>query len=298
MMAGVRYAVVSPARDEIDYIGRLAESLLTQTLPFETWVVVDDGSTDGTQEMIRDLAQQDRRVRLIVRSERPRRTSSGDIESANIALASLGDLARFDYVAKLDTDLAFDPDYFERLFAEFERDPSLGIAGGHCYNPTKNGLVLDKVPDSHVRGATKTYRRECLQDVWPLVEIAGWDTVDECRAQMAGWRTRSFTDPGVIHLKPATGGTSSRLRGKFGLGRISHHLGYRPDFLLARAAKHLAKPPYVIGGFAMGWGYLSAALLRKDVFEDADVRAYLRSQQAHRLRAALLGHGARKGRAT
>jgi biofilm PGA synthesis N-glycosyltransferase PgaC len=222
-------------------------------------------------------------VQLMVRSERPRRRSSGDIESANLALESLGDLARFDYVAKFDADLAFEADLFERLFTEFDSDPRLGIAGGHIYNPTKNGPVLDRVPDSHVRGATKVYRRDCLSAIWPLEEIAGWDTVDECRAQMAGWRTRSFLEPGILHLKPATSGTNSRLRGKFVVGRICHHLGYRPAYLLARSVKHLARPPYVIGGLAMAWGYASGALLRKEVLGDAGVRAYLRSQQSRRL---------------
>jgi glycosyltransferase involved in cell wall biosynthesis len=179
MPASPRYIVVTPARDEADFIGALAETLLSQTVALDSWIVVDDGSDDGTPNVVRRLADADSRVVLLERGPRPgRRVGFGGIESTMVGLRSLDDPFAYDFVANIDADLVLPLDYFERLFREFERDPHLGIAGGHLFLKTERGLVFDKVPDEHVHGATKVYRRECLRDIWPLAEVWGWDAVD------------------------------------------------------------------------------------------------------------------------
>jgi biofilm PGA synthesis N-glycosyltransferase PgaC len=288
MGKGARYAVITPARDEGRYIGGLARSLLAQTVPFDVWVVVDDGSTDDTQQIISDLAAREERIRLIVREGRKnRRAGTGGIEAAGVGLAELDDPLAYDYVALLDGDLTLPRDYFERLFAEFERDSRLGIAGGHIFTRTDRGLEFDNVPDDHVHGATKTYRNACLRSIWPLEEVWAWDTVDECRAQMAGWRTRSLRDAVVIHEKPTTACAGSPLRGRFFIGRTCYYLGYRPDYLLVRAVRNLGMRPYILAGVALAAGYLWSALMREERFEDAELRRYLRDKQLERMRGLL-----------
>jgi len=287
------YVVVTPARDEARYIGDLAESLLAQSVPFDRWIVVDDGSSDGTQEIVRDYASKDPRIQLVERDGRGKRyPGCGDLVASVVGLNSLPDIFIYDYIAKIDADLVLPADYFERLFSMFAADERLGILGGHCYVPTSHGLVLDKVPDDHVNGATKVYRRECLREIWPLDEVWGWDTIDECRAQMAGWTTLSVKEPGVIHQKPMSGGAGGLVRGNFLIGRMSHFLGYRPEYLLLRVARHLFIKPVLVGSLAMAAGYVAAAVRREPRFANPEFITYLRGQQLARMRGMLSMRGA------
>lgn len=291
-----RYLIVTPARDEADYLPDLIRSLLAQHVPFARWVIVDDGSTDGTLDLARGLESEDGRVSVLARTAREsRRAGCGDIEAFNAGLSLAGDIDGYDYIGKLDADLVLPPDYFRRLFAEFDRDPLLGIAGGHCYNRVGDRLKLDRVPDSHVRGATKTYRRDCFQQLRPLPEVPGWDTVDEVRARGRGWTTRSFRKNGVIHQKPVTGGSGSVIKGRFVLGGMSHYLGYLPSYFGLRVIRDMAKPPYVVGAVAMALGYVSAASKRAETLEDPGFLRELHSYQRARIRAFFSGTGSTHG---
>lgn len=278
-----RYAIVTPARDEAPYLPDLAESMLAQTLPFARWVIVDDGSSDGTTEIARSLAESDDRIEVLVRSGREHRGTPAEIEAFNLGVGRLGDLAEYAFVGKLDADLVLPPDYFERLAHEFRADPRLGIAGGHCYNRVNGRLVVERVPSEHVRGATKIYRRDCFDEVGPIPVVPGWDTIDEVRAWDKGWRTCSYEEPGVIHQKPTTGGSGRVLHGRFVIGRQAYFLGYQPLYLALRLVKNAAVPPRVFGALALGWGYLSGMLLRLEKFEDASFRRALESYQRERL---------------
>jgi hypothetical protein len=191
-------------------------------------------------------------------------------------------LKDYDFIVKLDGDLSFDADYFERIFFEFLKTPTLGIAGGHCYEFRKGRLVKESVPDFHVRGATKIYRRECFEDIGGVEEVLGWDTIDELRAQMKGWLTRSFDEPKVIHYRPigSFGGTL-RARMRDGIG--CYFLGYHPLFMLLRVCKQFLKRPYFIGGAFMLGGYVKSYLISRERFFDEELRSYLRKQQLERI---------------
>lgn len=281
------YVVVTPARDEADYLPDIIESMLAQTVPFSRWVIVDDGSTDGTLQIARRLGSADSRVSVVERGKREHRVAGcGDLEAYLAGLESLESTDDYDFVGKIDADLVLPADYFERLFAEFASDETLGIAGGHCYNRVGERLVLDRVPDDHVRGATKTYRQSCFQELRPLAVVPGWDTVDEVKARGLGWTTRSFAEHVVIHQKPVTGGSGSVLRGRFVLGQMSHYLGYRPIYLALRVARNAARPPYLLGAAAMAAGYAMAAARGRARIDDPAFRDLLREYQKERVAQA------------
>jgi glycosyltransferase involved in cell wall biosynthesis len=166
-MARPSYAVVTPARDEAPYLPDLAEALFAQTLPFARWVIVDDGSTDGTRQIAEALARRDHRVSVVRRGGGGQRVAGfGDLVAFNAGLDALPDRDCYDFLGKMDADIVPQPDYYERLLRRFGQRPRLGIAGGHCFNRFRGRLVLDRVPDAErtpVRqAATVPERRDSL----------------------------------------------------------------------------------------------------------------------------------------
>jgi hypothetical protein len=162
----------------------------------------------------------------------------------------------WEFIVKLDGDLSFESDYFERCFARFARDSKLGIAGGSIHNVIKEKLVLESCPEFHVRGATKIYRRACWDTLGGLMPAPGWDTLDEVKAQMNGWQTRTFTD---ITLKQhrRTGAADGTWGDLVKNGRANYICGYHPLFMAAKCVSRTIRAPYVVGSLALAHGFIS-----------------------------------------
>ncbi len=277
------YALITPARDEADNLRRLAGCLAEQTILPQAWLVVDDGSTDGTAELAHELGAELPWLRVL--SSVGARTKAGPLESGRQAgrdiIAFKTGLEALesepDIVLKLDADVSFAPDFFERLLGEFEADPSLGITGGVCWERDGETWQPYHVTGGHVRGATRAYRWQCLLDVSPLEERIGWDAVDEMRANLGGWSTRSIQDLPFYHHR-RLGERDGARREWEAQGRMAHYLGYRFSYLVART---LWRARTERAAVAMLSGYAAAAL-RREPRCPADVRAYLRRGQRFR----------------
>ena len=217
-----RYAIVSPVRNEAQLIRRTLESVVGQTEPPILWVIVDDGSTDETVSIVTEYAQRSSFIRLVSLGDNDagdpndRLNWAAEAIAFNVGLHEL-DLDELDFVVKLDGDLAFESDYFASLLDEFEKDASLGIAGGYCYQIHNGRRVLEWNPKTHVRGPTKMYRVTCFREIGGINPVYAWDALDEIKAQMAGWRTGSV-DLVVDHLKP-TGSVGGLLHARSRMGR-------------------------------------------------------------------------------
>jgi poly-beta-1,6-N-acetyl-D-glucosamine synthase len=283
-----RYAIISPVRDEAEFIRQTLESVVEQVELPAIWLIVDDGSTDGTASLVREFAQDAPFIRLVSLDNNNRGTAKDRLLWAAEAIAfnvGLRDVAldEFDFIVKLDGDLAFGPDYFASLLDEFERDETLGIAGGQFFMVHGGKTILEWNPENHVRGATKIYRTACFRDIRGIESVYAWDTLDELRAQMAGWTTRSFGYP-VQHLRP-TSSRSGQLRGIARGGLGAYLLGYHPLFVFARAVREAMTVPFVIGGMAFLGGYLKASIQRPPRVVDRETIVFLRRQQLERLRS-------------
>ena len=187
-------------------------------------------------------------------------------------------------VVKLDGDLSFESDYFERCLAQFESDPTLGIGGGTVCAFVNGQLEIESAgdPPFHVRGATKIYRRACFEEIGPLIQAPGWDTLDEVQANRLGWKTRTFADLALLQHKP-TGSADGHWKNAFKNGRANYFTGYHPAFMLAKCAKRIAREPFAVEAAGLFAGYFSGYLKRLPHLADSETMRYLRAQQMRRL---------------
>ena len=183
---------------------------------------------------------------------------------------------------KLDGDLTFSSDYFQRCFEHFTREPRLGIGGGEIYHRLGGKLKLEGGPRFHVRGATKIYRRACWEAIGGLFTAPGWDTIDEVKANMLGWNTNSFPELHLIHHR-FTGSADGVLRDRVKYGSVCFICGYHPLFVLARCGYRLFRKPYVLGSLAILYGFLKSYLTHTPQVNDEPMIRYLRKQQLRRL---------------
>ena len=292
-MTSLSYALVTPARNEAENIRRLAASIDAQTVRPQVWIVVDNGSDDGTAAIAEELAASRPWLRVLETEGEPVATRGGPVAKAFMESLPLLD-PPVDVVVKLDADVSFEPTYFEELLARFAADPELGIASGTCFELEGGEWKPQHVTGDRVRGATRAYRLDCLQDVLPLENLPGWDGIDEVKAIARGWRTTSFRDLGFLHHRKLASRDESRRQRLLAVGRANYYIGYRPSYLILRALFKARREPVAL---ALIVGYAGAALRREPRCTDTVAREYLRGEQQLRrlpLRAReRLGHGAR-----
>lgn len=278
------YAVVTPVRNEAQNVRRVAESLARQGVPPEAWVVVDTGSTDDTRSIVDELARTHDWITATSLGEAEELVRGGPIVRA--FEHGLATLPRTDVVVKLDADTSFGPGYFERLVGAFAADETLGMASGTCYELEEGEWRERHVTGTTVWGASRAYRRACLDDVRPLEHRMGWDGVDEFRANARGWKTRTLKDLPFRHHRREGERDGAPHRARLAQGRAARFLGYRLWYLALRALWNARREPAAL---AMIVGYVQAALHREPRLTDPTARAYLRRQQSMRrlpLRAA------------
>jgi biofilm PGA synthesis N-glycosyltransferase PgaC len=272
------YAVVTPARDEVANLPRLAACLAAQTVRARTWNIIDNGSSDGTLELGRRLAAEHDWVSVLSLPGSSSADRGGPVVRAlNAGIAALSQPPEI--VVNVDADISMEPDYFERLLAKFDDDPSLGIASGSAFELRRGAWEQRYVTGSTVWGASRAYRWECLQEILPFEERVAWDGVDEFKANARGWRTMAFEELPFRHHRREGERDGSPWRARRNQGHAAYYLGYRPWYLVLRALWHTRREPAALG---MMFGYAVAAWRREPRNSDAQARAYLRGQQSVR----------------
>ena len=271
------YALVTPARNEAGNLRRLAACVAAQTVPPARWVVVENGSTDGTRATATALAREHDWIRVVSLREHGDAVRGGAIVRAFVAGTAALDEPT-DIVVNLDADISFDADYFERLLGAFERDPRIGIASGTCCE-LEDGVWTERFQTrACVWGASRAYRRRCLEDVSPLEERHGWDGIDELRANVRGWKTQALLDLRFRHHRREGERDGSRRAAWAAEGRLAHYMGYRAGYLLIRPLYRAVRERRP-SALTMIWAYAAAAARREPRWADKEARAYLRTTQ-------------------
>lgn len=277
-----KYVIVTPVRDEEQFVEQTIRSVSNQIAKPAEWVIVDDGSKDATGRIVDQYANGISWIRVIHRKDRGfRKAGGGVIDSFYEGFKALK-CQDWNFVVKLDGDLAFAEDYFEKLFHQFDEEPQLGIGGGEISSVFNGSVILEQGPRFHVRGATKIYRRECWEAIGGLHAAPGWDTIDEVKANMLGWKSETFPQFQLVQHRP-TGKAEGWWRDRVKNGKAYYTAGYHPLFFAAKSLYRMTKRPYIVGAFAMCCGFLSGYLGRAVRINDAELVRYLRRQQINRL---------------
>lgn len=282
MVTNNNYIIITPVKDEEEYIEFTIRSVINQTIRPSQWIIVDDGSVDGTRKIVDRYTRHYSWIKGVYGGdEGPRKPGERHIKAFYRGYGNL-DFTNWQFVGKLDGDLSFESDYFERCLANFKKDQRLGIGGGVILNVVGESLIPEKHPLFHVRGATKIYRRECWEAIGGLIMVPSYDTLDEVKANMLGYQTRSFPDLKVLHHRytgKAYGMWGSSV--KNGLG--DYVSGYHPLFMIAKCMKRFVQKPYVVDALGLLYGYISGYIKNTPQVDDRALIIYLRQQQLRRL---------------
>jgi biofilm PGA synthesis N-glycosyltransferase PgaC len=278
--------------DEERVLPTFLDSIAAQTRPPDRLLLVDDGSRDGSAELAAAFAARHAFATALRRPVRPaapdRLASAPELRAFTWALDGLAE--PWDLVAKLDADLDLPPETLASVEARFREDPGLGIAGPRLRSLDGEGRdVSHRTRPEHVEGAVKFYRRACLEQIAPIPPILGWDTIDEVRARMRGWRTAggSAAEAPVLHLRPM-GARDGALRAHRRWGACAYAYGEHPLYALAMGVRQLPERPRLLGGVSYVAGWAQAALRRAPRAEP-ELRSYVRRTQLRRLRQRLGG---------
>jgi biofilm PGA synthesis N-glycosyltransferase PgaC len=260
----------------------LAPTVVAQTLTPTAWVIVDDGSSDGTAEYAAALAERHDWITVLTTGRGNGELTEGRREGRDLLALQQGMEALpadVETVTKLDADVALPPGYFERLCAAFAADPRLGLASGRRCELERGQWRRRHVTGTAVEAQCRTYRRACWQELQPIEPRMGWDGMDEARAVVAGWHTHVVDELDFRHRRVMGSRDGSRLRARTAEGHAAHYMAYRPSYLLVRAAWHARTEPAAV---AMLWGYLTASVSRRGRCPDVHAVAYVRRRQSAR----------------
>jgi poly-beta-1,6-N-acetyl-D-glucosamine synthase len=292
----MRLAAIVSFLNEEPYLPALLDSIAAQTRPPDRLLLVDDGSVDASPRLAEAFARRHGYATALRRpprvSERDRLATAAELRSFAWALGQLD--GPWDIVAKLDADLRLAPGTLAAMESRFRDDPALGIAGPLLLSVDEAGRdVSHRSRPEHVEGATKFYRRACFEQIGPIPPILGWDTIDEVRARMRGWRTAGGAagEEPVVHLRPM-GAQDGAVRAFRRWGACAYAYGEHPLYVLLIGLRRLPERPVVIGGASYVAGWALAALRRAPRAEPA-LRAYVRRDQLRRLAKRASGRSAR-----
>jgi glycosyltransferase involved in cell wall biosynthesis len=284
-----KYALISPCRNEARYLRQSIESVLRQTVVPTIWIIVDDGSTDATPEILREYAAKHSWIRVVAREDRGKRSvGPGVIDTFNYGLSQIA-LDDYEYVCKLDLDLDLPPGYFAELIDRMEGQVRLGSCSGKPYARRRNGeLMSERCGDEMSVGMTKFYRVSCFRDIGGFVPEVMWDAIDCYKSRQLGWIARSWDDPGLRfeHLRSMGSSQKGILTGRMRHGYGQYFMGSDFFYFTATCVYRLTYPPYVVGGLAMWWGYVRAMASGAPRYDDPDLRRFI---QVYQRRALIVG---------
>jgi biofilm PGA synthesis N-glycosyltransferase PgaC len=281
------YVLITPARNEAAYIELTLKSVVSQTVLPVKWVIVNDGSTDGTDDIVREYAANNPWIELVQMPERRERNFAGKAIAVSAGQKQLGGL-QYDVIGNLDADVSFDPDYFAFLMDRFAENPKLGV-GGTAFREGDLSYNYEFVGIEHVSGMCQMFRRECFEDIdgYAAIRSGGIDLIAVLSARAKGWETRTFVEKSFIHHRSQGGALHTGLRERIHMGRKDYLLGNHPLWEIFRSVYQMAHKPYLIGGLLVLASYIWNSIRGVERTIPPELMALRRSDQMKRLKLVM-----------
>jgi biofilm PGA synthesis N-glycosyltransferase PgaC len=282
------YVLVTPARNEEALIEKTIESMIHQTVLPVKWVIVDDGSTDKTPEIISRYLPQNPWMEMVQMPQRRDRSFAGKVQAFNAGFEKVAGL-QYEVVGNLDSDISFDNDHFEFLMGRFADDPTLGVAGTvfteEGYDSGKDSFEGHR----HVSGQCQLFRRQCWEQIGGYIphRAGGIDWMAVTTARMMGWKTQSFREKSFVHYRHMGTAERSLVASQFSYGEKDYYLGGHPVWQLFRVTYRITKQPILFGGLALGLGYCWAFIRRTPRPVSRELMIFHRGEQMAKLKAIL-----------
>lgn len=283
-----RYLLISPCRNEAEYMRQTLDSVIAQSVLPAKWVIVDDGSTDETPQILADYAAQYPWIQIVTRKDRGHRAVGPGVIDAFYSGYAAVNPDDFDYLCKLDLDLRLPPRYFEILMERMAANPLIATCSGKAYIEEAGKLIDERHGDETSLGMTKFYRVSCFKAIGGFVREVMWDGIDCHRCRMMGWVACSWNEPDLrfVHLRPMGSSQQGVYTGRMRHGYGQYFMGTGFWFMTASALSRVNQSPYVLGSVAMLWGWVKSALQGLPRYPDLEFREFLRHYQ---MRALLVG---------
>lgn len=279
------YTLITPARNEARSIESTIQSVIAQSVLPLKWVIVSDGSTDGTDDIVNRYATNHSWIDLLRISERKERHFAGKVFAFNAGWRRVRNL-NYEFICSLDGDITFEHDYFEFLLEKLAADPALGLVGTPFQELSGDAYDYRFVSIEHVSGACQLFRRQCFEAIGGYVPVKGGgiDQIAVITARMKGWKTRTFTEKHCLHHREVGTAQLSPVAAKFKLGIKDYAIGNHPLWEVFRSTYQITRRPLLAGGLALGAGYFWASLRRNERPVSAELVAFHRGEQMARLR--------------
>jgi poly-beta-1,6-N-acetyl-D-glucosamine synthase len=284
MAETTKYVIITPARNEAQFIELTLKSVVAQTIRPMRWVIVSDGSTDGTDEIVTKYIPGNPWIELLRMPERAERHFAGKVYAFNAGYAKTKDLYP-EVIVNLDADVSIEPDHFQFLLGKFAEDPELGVWGA----PFREGSRQYDYRFSNIEnvwGGCQLFSRECYEAIGGYLPLKGGciDHIAVVSARMKGWKTRTLTDRVCIHHRVMGTAQQGKLKARFRIGVKDYSIGNHPIWELSRVFYQMTNPPLVFGGLALAAGYFSSLLRRAEKPVSREVTDFTRREQLNRLR--------------
>jgi len=283
------YVLISPCRDEAEFMRKTLDSVIAQSIPPAMWVIVDDGSSDETPQILADYSRRHDWIKIVTRSDRGKRAVGPGVIDAFYAGLDTINLDDFEYLCKLDLDLDLPPTYFERVIFQMENNPLQANYSGKPYLRENDGrLTSERLGDENAVGQVKLYRVTAFKEIGGFVRQVSWDGIDGHMCRMKGWIAQSEDRSEIrfIHLRQMGSSQQSIWVGRSRWGFGKYYMGSALYYVTAVAFYRMFEKPYIIGGCGILWGYLKAMFAGMPRFENKEFRRFLRRFE---LRSLLFG---------
>ena len=277
------YVIISPCRNEAEFMRSTLNSVVNQSVKPSKWIIVDDGSTDDTPQILQQYANQYSFIEIVTRNDRGHRSVGPGVVEAFYAGLSVICLDDYEFICKLDLDLILPQKYFETMINKMRANERLGTCSGkpYYYHGSLNSLVSEGCGDESSIGAAKFYRVTCFKQIGGFVRQVMWDGIDSHRCRLFGWISCSWDEEDIrfVHLRPMGSSQKGLLTGRIRHGYGQYFMGTGPVYLLASTIYRLNKKPYVLGALFMCWGYFKSVMTGQERLQDPQMIKLMRRYQ-------------------